>query len=55
MTTLAGSDDAPGGRARHTVNLGTEAGRTYAVRIRPRLPDGTWGAFSTERTVTTGG
>lgn len=55
VTTLAGSDDAPGGRARHTVNLGTEAGRTYAVRIRPRLPDGTWGAFSTERTVTTGG
>ncbi|MGW0336481.1 fibronectin type III domain-containing protein [Streptomyces sp. NPDC003011] len=54
VTTLAGSDDAPEERARHTVHLGTEEGKTYAVRIRPRLPDGTWGAFSTERTVTTG-
>lgn len=54
VTTLAGGDEAPGERARHTVYLGTEEGRTYAVRIRPRLPDGSWGAFSTQRTVTTG-
>jgi chitodextrinase len=54
VTTLTGDDDAPEGRARHTVHLGTEGGKTYAVRIRPRLPDGTWGAFSTEQTVTTG-
>ncbi|GGV29940.1 hydrolase [Streptomyces longisporoflavus] len=54
VTTLAGGDDAPGKRARHTVALGPEGGKTYDVRIRPRLPDGTWGAFSTERTVTTG-
>ncbi|MFD3842739.1 fibronectin type III domain-containing protein [Streptomyces sp. NPDC058642] len=54
VTTLAGGDEARGGRARHTVNLGTEEGRTYDVRIRPRLPDGTWGAFLMERTVTTG-
>ncbi|MFF7446057.1 MULTISPECIES: fibronectin type III domain-containing protein [unclassified Streptomyces] len=54
VTTLAGGDEPRGGRARHTVNLGTEEGRTYDVRIRPRLPDGTWGAFSLERTVTTG-
>jgi chitodextrinase len=54
VTTLAGGDDAPGKRAKHTVALGPEEGKTYDVRIRPRLPDGTWGAFSTERTVTTG-
>ncbi|MGW0719718.1 fibronectin type III domain-containing protein [Streptomyces sp. NPDC002778] len=54
VTTLAADDDAPEGRARHTVYLGTEEGKTYDVRIRPRLSDGTWGAFSTEGTVTTG-
>ncbi|MGV9457119.1 fibronectin type III domain-containing protein [Streptomyces sp. NPDC003635] len=54
VTTLAGDHEAPGERARHTVYLGTEEGKTYAVRIRPRLPDGSWGAFSTQRTVTTG-
>jgi hypothetical protein len=53
VTTLAGGDDAPEGRARHSVYLGTEEGQTYAVRIRPRMPDGTWGAYSTVRTVTT--
>ncbi|MFE6364888.1 fibronectin type III domain-containing protein [Streptomyces sp. NPDC057806] len=54
VTTLAGGEDEPEGRARHTVHLGTEEGTTYAVRIRPRLRDGTWGAFSTAQTVTTG-
>ncbi len=30
------------------------AGVTHRVRVRARLPDGTWGGFSAERTVTTG-
>lgn len=29
-----------------------EAGVTHRVRIRAKLPDGTWGGFSAERTVT---
>ncbi|MFD6415649.1 fibronectin type III domain-containing protein [Streptomyces sp. NPDC060194] len=54
-TTLVWGGDAPKGRAKHTFYVTREAGETYAVKIRPRLPDGTWGAFSTERRVTTGG
>ncbi|MER6678850.1 hypothetical protein [Streptomyces sp. NPDC000983] len=54
VTTLAGGEDEPEGRARHSVHLGTEQGKTYAVRIRPRLREGAWGAFSTAQTVTTG-
>ncbi|MCD7441104.1 fibronectin type III domain-containing protein [Streptomyces lincolnensis] len=54
-TSLVYGGSAPGGRrAAHSFYLGPEAGVTHRVRIRARLPDGTWGGFSAERTVTTG-
>jgi hypothetical protein len=34
--------------------VGRDSGATHRVRIRAMLPDGTWGGFSAERTVTTG-
>ncbi|NNN36636.1 hydrolase, partial [Streptomyces sp. S3(2020)] len=34
--------------------VGRDAGVTHRVRIRAKLPDGTWGGFSAQRTVTTG-
>jgi chitodextrinase len=53
-TTLVWGGRAPGGRATHRFYLGGEAGETHRVRIRAKLPDGVWGGFSPERTVTTG-
>ncbi len=54
-TSLVYGADAPRDRAAHRFYLGREAGVTHRVRIRAMLPDGTWGGFSAERTVTTGG
>ncbi|WP_313897033.1 fibronectin type III domain-containing protein [Streptomyces sp. GC420] len=53
-TTLVWGAKAPRGRAAYSLRLGDEPGTTYRVRLRARLPDGKWGAFSAERTVTTG-
>ncbi|MEU6157725.1 fibronectin type III domain-containing protein [Streptomyces sp. NPDC047130] len=53
-TTLVWGGKAPGGRATHRFYLGGEAGETHRVRLRAKLPDGTWGGYSPERTVTTG-
>ncbi|MFI9169872.1 fibronectin type III domain-containing protein [Streptomyces lincolnensis] len=54
-TSLVYGGSAPGGReATHSFYLGPDSGVTHWVRIRARLPDGTWGGFSAERTVTTG-
>ncbi|MEU8569009.1 fibronectin type III domain-containing protein [Streptomyces pathocidini] len=53
-TTLSWGAAPPKGRAAYSFFVGEKAGRTYAVKLRARLPDGTWGAFSEERTVTTG-
>ncbi|WP_420711523.1 hypothetical protein [Streptomyces sp. NRRL B-1322] len=36
------------------VLVGSHPGTTYSVKIRARLGDGTWGAFSRELTVKTG-
>jgi chitodextrinase len=54
-TSLVFGGDAPSDRATYSFYLGREAGDTHRVRIRAKLPDGTWGGFSPERTVTTGG
>ncbi|MFD9111370.1 fibronectin type III domain-containing protein [Streptomyces bottropensis] len=54
-TTLVWGGTPPHHRATHSFYAGREAGVSYRVRIRARLPDGTWGGFSPERTVTTGG
>ncbi|MFF5360303.1 fibronectin type III domain-containing protein [Streptomyces scabiei] len=54
-TTLVWGATPPRGRAAHSFYAGRESGVSYRVRIRAKLPDGTWGGFSPERTVTTGG
>ncbi|MEU0192892.1 fibronectin type III domain-containing protein [Streptomyces afghaniensis] len=41
-------------RATYSFYVGRAAGVTHRVRVRAMLPDGTWGGFSAERTVTTG-
>ncbi|WP_227870000.1 fibronectin type III domain-containing protein [Streptomyces otsuchiensis] len=53
-TTLLWGSGAPVGVATHTLTVDNEPGVTYAVKIRARLPDGHWGAFSPEVSVTTG-
>ncbi|BCL32730.1 fibronectin type III domain-containing protein [Streptomyces aurantiacus] len=55
VTSLVWGATPPRGKATYSFYVGREAGLTQRVRIRAKLPDGTWGAFSTERTVTTGG
>ncbi|MEG3628343.1 fibronectin type III domain-containing protein [Streptomyces poriticola] len=54
-TSLVYGADAPRERAEYSFYAGEEDGVTHGVRIRAKLPDGTWGGFSAERTVTTGG
>ncbi|MFK0117826.1 fibronectin type III domain-containing protein [Streptomyces sp. NPDC090994] len=53
-TSLVYGGDAPRDRAEHSFYAGREAGVTHRVRVRAKLPDGTWGGWSVERTVTTG-
>ncbi|MFE0254804.1 fibronectin type III domain-containing protein [Streptomyces sp. NPDC059010] len=55
VTSLVYGGSAPRERAAYSFYLGPEKGVGHRVRIRGRLPDGTWGGFSAERTVTTGG
>ncbi|MEU0005625.1 fibronectin type III domain-containing protein [Streptomyces sp. NPDC006314] len=54
-TSLVWGGTPPRGRARYSFYTGEAAGEEHRVRLRARLPDGTWGGWSTERTVTTGG
>ncbi|UUU27853.1 fibronectin type III domain-containing protein [Streptomyces sp. DSM 40750] len=54
-TTLVWGGTPPRGRATYSFYAGREAGVSYRVRIRAKLPDGSWGGFSAERTVTTAG
>ncbi|WP_314412834.1 fibronectin type III domain-containing protein [Streptomyces kroppenstedtii] len=54
VTSLVWGATPPPGRATYSFYVGREAGLTQRVRLRAKLPDGTWGAFSAERTVTTG-
>ncbi|WP_223281153.1 fibronectin type III domain-containing protein [Streptomyces antnestii] len=53
-TTLVWGDAPPKGTARNSFYVGKEAGVRHRVRIRAQLPDGTWGAPSAERGVSTG-
>ncbi|KUO17783.1 fibronectin type III domain-containing protein [Streptomyces dysideae] len=53
-TSLVYGGDAPRDRATYSFYLGPEDGVRHRVRIRARMPDGTWGGYSAERTVTTG-
>ncbi|MFH8974728.1 fibronectin type III domain-containing protein [Streptomyces sp. NPDC017890] len=54
-TSLVYGGDAPRERAEYSFYAGSRAGVTHRVRVRARLSDGTWGGFSDERKVTTGG
>ncbi|GAB2881470.1 fibronectin type III domain-containing protein [Streptomyces deserti] len=54
-TSLVYGGQAPRDRATYSFYVGRDAGVSHRVRLRARLPDGTWGGFSAERTVTTGG
>ncbi|MFI9756929.1 fibronectin type III domain-containing protein [Streptomyces sp. NPDC051963] len=54
-TSLVWGGTAPRDRATYSFYVGRDAGVAHRVRIRAKLPDGTWGGFSAERTVTTGG
>ncbi|MGW3264783.1 fibronectin type III domain-containing protein [Streptomyces sp. NPDC001056] len=53
-TSLEWGGTPPRGRARYSFYLGRAAGEEHRVRLRARLPDGTWGGWSAERAVTTG-
>ncbi|MFH9550200.1 fibronectin type III domain-containing protein [Streptomyces sp. NPDC017435] len=54
VTSLVWGGTPPRGTAAYSFYVGREEGAAHRVRLRARLPDGTWGAFSAERTVTTG-
>ncbi|MGI5423519.1 fibronectin type III domain-containing protein [Streptomyces sp. CA-179760] len=54
VTSLLYGGNAPRDRAAHSFYVGQVAGATHRVRVRAMLPDGIWGGFSAERTVTTG-
>ncbi|MFD8568989.1 fibronectin type III domain-containing protein [Streptomyces sp. NPDC059639] len=51
-TTVVWGDSAPKGAAKYSFYIGDADGARHRVKIRAQLPDGTWGAFSPERTVT---
>ncbi|MER7406303.1 fibronectin type III domain-containing protein [Streptomyces sp. NPDC000070] len=53
-TSLVYGGSAPRDRATYSFYVGRDAGVSHRVRVRAMVPDGTWGGFSAERTVTTG-
>lgn len=53
-TSVVFGGDAPREKATYSFYADGEGGVSHRVRLRARLPDGTWGGFSEERTVTTG-
>lgn len=46
-----GAGAVPAGRAEHRLTVTEPAGTVWAVKLRARLADGTWGAFSAERRI----
>ncbi|MEV6015166.1 fibronectin type III domain-containing protein [Streptomyces sp. NPDC051997] len=54
VTSLVWGGSPPTGTCTYSFYIGREADVTHRVRIRAKLPDGTWGALSAERSVTTG-
>jgi chitodextrinase len=51
VTTLVWGAGAARDRVEHSVNVEDEPGASYRLKVRARLPDGHWGAFSAEQTV----
>nr|WP_225987699.1 fibronectin type III domain-containing protein [Streptomyces spectabilis] len=52
-TSLVFGGTVPQGRVKHSFYVSKKPGVTHRVRLRAKLPDGTWGGYSAERTVTT--
>ncbi|MET9620606.1 fibronectin type III domain-containing protein [Streptomyces sp. NPDC006464] len=50
-TTVVWGAEPPPGRATYTFTVQDPPGTRYSVTLRARLPDGTWGDFSAQRTV----
>ncbi|MEU0098141.1 fibronectin type III domain-containing protein [Streptomyces sp. NPDC006267] len=50
-TTIVWGGTPPQGRATYRLNLSDPVGTRYSVKLRAKLPDGTWGDFSAQRTV----
>ncbi|MCX4694642.1 fibronectin type III domain-containing protein [Streptomyces sp. NBC_01408] len=46
-----GAGAIPSGKAEHRLTVTEPAGTVWAVKLRARLPDGNWGAFSAERRI----
>ncbi|WP_189263707.1 fibronectin type III domain-containing protein [Streptomyces fuscichromogenes] len=53
-TSLVWGGTPPKGRSTYSFYVGRDHGVVHHVRLRARLPDGTWGGWSADRTVTTG-
>ncbi|MEU5311445.1 fibronectin type III domain-containing protein [Streptomyces sp. NPDC021562] len=53
-TSLVWGGTPPKGRSAYSFCVGRERGAGHRVRLRARLPDGTWGGWSAVRSVTTG-
>ncbi|MER7731288.1 fibronectin type III domain-containing protein [Streptomyces erythrochromogenes] len=47
-----GTGAVPDGRVEHRLTVAEPTGTEWAVKLRARLPDGNWGAFSAERRIT---
>ncbi|RST07536.1 fibronectin type III domain-containing protein [Streptomyces sp. WAC05374] len=50
-TTIVWGAQPPPGPVRHTFTVTDGPGTRYTVKVRAKLPDGTWGDFSAQRTV----
>ncbi|MFJ3582716.1 fibronectin type III domain-containing protein [Streptomyces sp. NPDC090127] len=50
-TTVIWGAQPPPGEATYTFTVPTTEPTRYSVKLRARLPDGTWGDFSAQRTV----
>ncbi|MEV4945503.1 fibronectin type III domain-containing protein [Streptomyces sp. NPDC053755] len=50
-TTIVWGAAPPPGRATYTFTVPDPPGTRFSVKLRAKLPDGTWGDFSAQRTV----
>jgi chitodextrinase len=53
-TSIVWGGTAPRDEASYSFYIGRNAGESHRVRLRARLPDGTWGGWTPQRAVTTG-
>ncbi|QNP66155.1 fibronectin type III domain-containing protein [Streptomyces genisteinicus] len=54
-TTIVWGAQPAGPRVTYTMTVTDPPGTRYSVKLRARLPDGTWGDFSAQRTVVVAG